>query len=389
MIQREISELRRHMTPERTNMTHIYGCYVNGEKQIISSYEQSLAVMEKNDVEKYIELMKKALSGKIGRTLNNLEFTSQQVIDGEEHKLLMALRETKMEDAQLRETLCRKIIEVLSLNDQSNYLILLAYDVYDIPFKGSDRQTQMDNSDETFRYILCAVCPVKSRKAELGYDTGENQFHLDQSVPVVGAPELGFLFPAFDDRHTNIYNALFYSRDTAMMHREFIDAVFKTKSPMAPGEQKEAFTDAITEALEGECRFDVVRSVHQQIRDRMEEYKQAKVPEPLELSSDDVAEILRQSGVEEERVDSFREKCGEQFGEDAGLDPGNIIESRKFEIVTPVVKVSVVPEYTQQVKTKIVDGRMCLVIPVDGGVEVNGVPVYTENRAVEAGDALD
>ena len=122
---------------------------------------------------------------------------------------------------------------------------------------------------------------------------------------------------------------------------------------------------------------------------RMEEYKQAKVPEPLELSSDDVAEILRQSGVEEERVDSFREKCGEQFGEDAGLDPGNIIESRKFEIVTPVVKVSVVPEYTQQVKTKIVDGRMCLVIPVDGGVEVNGVPVYTENRAVEAGDALD
>ena len=379
MIQREISELRRHMTPERTNMTHIYGCYVNGEKQIISSYEQSLAVMEKNDVEKYIELMKKALSGKIGRTLNNLEFTSQQVIDGEEHKLLMALRET----------LCRKIIEVLSLNDQSNYLILLAYDVYDVPFKGSDRQTQMDNSDETFRYILCAVCPVKSRKAELGYDTGENQFHLDQSVPVVGAPELGFLFPAFDDRHTNIYNALFYSRDTAMMHREFIDAVFKTKSPMAPGEQKEAFTDAITEALEGECRFDVVRSVHQQIRDRMEEYKQAKVPEPLELSSDDVAEILRQSGVEEERVDSFREKCGEQFGEDAGLDPGNIIESRKFEIVTPVVKVSVVPEYTQQVKTKMVDGRMCLVIPVDGGVEVNGVPVYTENRAVEAGDALD
>ena len=148
MNQREISELRRHLTPERTNITRIYGCYVNGEKQIISSFEQSLAVMEKNDTEKYIELMKKALSGKIGRTLNDLEFTSQQVIDGEEHKLLMALRETKLEDPQLREALCRKIIEVLSLKDQSNYLILLAYDVYDVPFRGSDRQTQMDNSDE-------------------------------------------------------------------------------------------------------------------------------------------------------------------------------------------------------------------------------------------------
>ena len=102
MNQREISELRRHLTPERTNITRIYGCYVNGEKQIISSFEQSLAVMEKNDTEKYIELMKKALSGKIGRTLNDLEFTSQQVIDGEEHKLLMALRETRLEDPQLR-----------------------------------------------------------------------------------------------------------------------------------------------------------------------------------------------------------------------------------------------------------------------------------------------
>ena len=220
MNQREISELRRHLTPERTNITRIYGCYVNGEKQIISSFEQSLAVMEKNDTEKYIELMKKALSGKIGRTLNDLEFTSQQVIDGEEHKLLMALRETKLEDPQLREALCRKIIEVLSLKDQSNYLILLAYDVYDVPFRGSDRQTQMDNSDETFRFILCAICPVKSRKAELGYDTGEEQFRLDESVPVVGAPELGFLFPAFDDRHTNIYNALLYCKDTSMMHRE-------------------------------------------------------------------------------------------------------------------------------------------------------------------------
>lgn len=386
MNQREISELRRHLTPERTNITHIYGCYVNGDKQIISTFDQSMAVMEKNDAEKYMEILKKALSGRHGRTLNDIEFLSQQVIDGEEHKLLMSLRETKMEDPALRENLCRKIIEVLSLGDQSNYLILLAYDVYDVPFKGKDRQTQMDNSDETFRFILCAICPVKSRKAELGYDTGENQFHLGQAVPVVGAPELGFLFPAFDDRHTNIYNALFYSRNTDMMYREFIDAVFRTRSPMAPGEQKEAFNDAMTEALEGQCRFDVVRSVHQQIRDRMEEYKQAKVPEPLELSAEDVAEILRDSGVEEDRVSSFREKCGEQFGEDASLDPGNIIDSRKFEIVTPMVKVSVVPEYTQQVKTKEVDGRMCLVIPVDGGVEVNGVPVHTENRRTETAE---
>lgn len=378
MIQREVNELRRHLTPDRTNITHIYSCYVNGEKQIISTAEQSLAVMDKEDVEKYMDLLKKTLSGRPGRNLSDIEFSTRQVIDGEEHKLLMALRDSQMKDESLRRQLCQKIIDVLSLNDQSNYLILLAYDVYDVPFKGKDNQKQMDNSEETFRFILCAICPVKSRKAELGYDTGEDRFRMDRSVPVVGAPELGFLFPAFDDRHPNIYNALFYSKNTAVMHREVIESVFRTpRSPMAPGEQKEAFSDAITQSLEDNCDFDVIRSVHRQICDRIEAHRLARDPAPLEISAEDVADILRDSGVGEEKVKSFRERCGEQFGEDTPLVPGNIIESRKFEIVTPAVRVTVSPEYTQTIRTKIVDGRTCLVIPADGGVEINGVPVHT------------
>ena len=378
MNQKEINEIRRRLTPDRTNISHIYGYYVNGEKQVISTSELSLAVMEKNDVEKYMDLLKKSLSGRIGKNLADIEFTSQQVIDGEEHKLLMDLRECRLEDAELRRKLCQKIIDVLSLEDQSNYLILLAYDVYDVPFKGKDNITQSDHSEEVFRYILCGICPVKSKKAELGYDTGENAFRMSEAVPVVGSPELGFLFPAFDDRRANIYNAVFYSKNTSVMHREVIESVFHTASPMAPGEQKNAFSDAITQSLEGECSFNVVQSVHQQICERIELHKQLKEPDPLELSAGDLAGILRDSGVDEEKIQSFRKKCEEQFGDAAGLNPNNIIESRKFEVVTPSVKITVAPEYSHMIRTKMVDGKQCLVIPVDGGVEINGVGVHTK-----------
>lgn len=380
MNQKEINEIRRRLTPERTNITHIYGCYVNGEKQVISTSELSLAVMEKNDIEKYMDLLKKSLSGRIGRNLSDIEFTSQQVIDGEEHKLLMDLRECKLEDAALREQLCRKIIDVLTLEDQSNYLILLAYDVYDVPYKGKDNIKQSDHSEEIFRYILCGICPVKSRKAELGYDTGENAFHLGEAIPVVGSPELGFMFPAFDDRRANIYNALFYSKNTSFMRKEVVESLFHTNVPMAPGEQKNAFSDAFTQSLEKECRFDVVQSVHQQICERIELHKQTKDPDPLELSAGEVAGILRESGVEEDRIEKFRTKCEEQFGDAAALDPNNIIESKKFEVVTPSVKITVSPEFSHMIRTKVVDGKQCLVIPVDGGIEVNGVGVYVQKE---------
>ena len=35
---KEISEIRRHIRRDRSNMTAVYGCYVNENKEIISLY---------------------------------------------------------------------------------------------------------------------------------------------------------------------------------------------------------------------------------------------------------------------------------------------------------------------------------------------------------------
>ena len=295
-------------------------------------------------------------------------------MDSEEHKLLSQLRSTGLKDGQVRRAFYEKVIASLDMED-SNYLILLAHDAYDVPYRGKDGEDQADASDTVFTYIVCAICPVKDGKLELGYFSGENEFHSNVAKQIVGAPELGFLFPAFDDRSANIYNALFYSRKADELHQEFIDAVFHTEPPMSAAEQREAFQSALSEALEEDCSMEVVQAVHEQLREKIEQHKESKDPEPLKVTAQDVGSILQDCGVPEERVAAFREKCDEQFGGSAALAPANLIDSKRFEVKTEQVTISVDPEYSYQVETRVIDGKRYILIPADEGVEVNGMAV--------------
>ena len=379
MNQRELSELRRRFRADRSAISRIYGCYVNSSKEVISYIDASLGVMPQEEAEKYLGLLKKALSGTLGRNLIDIEFSTQQVRNSDEHRLLSALRDSGLKDGAVRQTFYQKVIESLDM-DGSNYLILLAHDIYDVPYRGKDDETQADASDQVFSYIVCCVCPVKDSKVELGYFPGENEFHNYATGQIVAAPELGFLFPAFDDRAANIYNALFYSHKTDVLHQEFIDAVFHTEPPLSAGEQREAFETALSEALEDDCSMEVVQSVHEQLTQRIEQHKASKDPEPLALTAREVGGILSECGVAEERVDAFCQKCGEQFGDGAALSPGNLIDSKRFEIKTSHATITVDPEYSCFVETRIINGKKYILIPADEGTQINGLHVSFSSK---------
>ena len=232
MNQREIGELRRRLKPEKNAITKIYGCYVNSNKQVISYLDGSLGLMPQDEAEKYLTLLRRTLTGQLQKNLIDIVFSTRQVADSEEHRLLSALRQTELKDEQVRRQFYDQVIQALDM-DERNYLILLAHDTYDVPYRGRDDQDQADASDQVFSYILCAICPVKDSKAELGYFPGENEFHSRSAGQVVAPPELGFLFPAFDNRAANLYNALYYTKQTDLIHQEFIDAIFRTEPPMS------------------------------------------------------------------------------------------------------------------------------------------------------------
>ena len=371
MNQKELSELKRRFRPDKSAIHRIYGCFVNGNQEIVSYLDESMGRMPEEESAQYLGFLKKALSGTLGKQLIDIVFSTQQVADSQEHKLLSALRDSQLKDAQARETFYRKIIDALELD--GNYLILLAHDAYDVPRRGKDDQLQED-SDTVFSYLVCCVCPVKDSKVELGYFPGENEFHSRSAGQVVAPPELGFLFPAFDNRSANLYNALYYTRQTDLIHQEFIDALFRTEPPMSADEQKETFHTALAESLDGACSMEVVRAVHQQLRDKLLQHKEERDPEAPSISPKEVDAILHNCGVEEEKVQAFHKSCAAQFGEGVPLNPANLINSGRFEIKTENATILIDPDYSYLVETRSINGRTYLLLPADG-MEVNGLAV--------------
>ena len=269
------------------------------------------------------------------------------------------------------------VIQNLELGEDS-YLILLAQESYDVPFRTRNDEVLDDSSDTVYSYLLCAVCPMREGKPGLGYVPNENALHVKTAGRLASPPEVGFLWPAFDDRAPNLYNALYYVRKPELLHGEFISGVFGTEPPLSAPEQREAFETALTDALGAECSMELVQAVHEQLRERIELHKESKDPEPLTVTARDVGGMLRECGIEEERVSAFQDYCGQRLGQEAAVDPANLIDSRRFQIKAGEITITVKPELSGQVESRVLEGRTYLLIPAGDGVEVNGLPVELE-----------
>lgn len=376
MNEKEVAEIRRRFRPDKNSISALRGCCVNENGEIVSEFEQSLLSSPQEEVENILATLKRTLSGGLGKNLIDLEFETQQVVDSEEHRLLMALRDSALKDEEVLHAFYQKVASSLKLGE--NYLILLVHDTYDIPYRGGDGERFDDASNEVYSYILCSICPVKMSKPSLSYYMTEQKFHNRRIDWLVSRPELGFLFPAFDDRSTNIYNALYYSRNTAESHAEFVDTVFHCPLPMPAKVQQETFQSVLEESLGDACSYDVAESVHSQIKTMIEEHKESKDEEPLVISRQTVKRVLSASGVPDEKLDSFTEKYDAAFGKDAAISPKNIIDDKKFEVSTPEVTIQVHDDRRDLVETRVIDGVKCIVVRVEGGVTVNGIAVHIE-----------
>lgn len=380
MNQRELNELRRRFKPDRTAISKVYGCYVSSSRQIISYVDAPLGLLSQEEQEMYLNLLKKSLSGALGRNLIDIEFSTRQVADSDEHRLLMSLRDSELQDLEARQAFYQKAVESLHL--EGSYLLLLAHDTYDVPTKAKDGAA-LEDGEIVFSYLLCAVCPVKEGKPGLGYYAGDNEFHCF-APQTVAVPECGFLFPAFDDRAANLYNALFYCRKPDALPQEFIESVFHTDIPMAAEQQKETFRESLAEALGQSCSMDVVQVVYSQLDGMLTEHKESGREEPLTVTAKDLAHILQGCEVPEENIQAFQSLCDEKFGEGVALNPANLIDPGKVEIKTPQVSLTVEADYSPLVQTRVIDGQKYLLIPAGEGVEFNGLAVKIPGEMEEA-----
>ena len=372
MNDKELREVRKRFRPDQNNISHIRGCFVNEKKEIITEFNESLALCPQEETESLLAIMKKTFSGSLGTNLIDLKFRTEQVRESDEHALLMALKRSELSDDDAVHELFFRIKENVTLG--GNYVILLAFDKYDYFEYGKDGEKNED-SFGVYNYFVCSICPIKHMKSAVSFHAYDNTFHTLSSDSLIGAPELGFIFPAFEDRQENIYGSLYYTHDITKNHTDFVKRIFDLELPMPAAVQKETFDECLSETMSGGCNFELLCSVQEQISEIIEEHKEEKSVEPLRVSKNEIKNTLKYCGIEEEKLEEFDKLYDEQFGEKTEVAPQNIVDVKKLEVKMPDVTIKVNPKRRDLVSTQIINGAKYILIKADENVSVNGIDI--------------
>jgi hypothetical protein len=424
MNKKEILELKRRFKKESATFTRLCGCYVDGNRNKICKFGNTFLNLEEDEFYKYLEIANKSLSGALGNNLLELHFPIEEEAVGGRQQILMALRDTKLEDEALLDTYYDLVID--TYDHAGNYLILLYHDVYDVMTRTKDN-INLDESEEAFAYLICAICPVDLSKPGLGYREDEQRIGARVRDWVVGAPDTAFLFPAFNDRSTDIHSTLFYTKNTKEPHSEFMTNGLGCGVERTATEQKMAFHSIVRNVLgpDDEETDEILLDIQQNLSDMVNEYAEThdEDDDPFVLDREVIDKVLSDSKIDESKAERIGKSVEEAFGEklpvaehviDSKALAANEIRVEKMALEDQVgdltlqlnakddelkerttqliekqeeidnyiaetktydVVLRVKPEKAAQIKSQIINGEKCLVIPMkeDEHATINGV----------------
>lgn len=379
MTKKELNEIKSQYTLEDCGILRLCGCYVDGERNKITQFNENFLNLPEEEKHKYFDIFKKTLSGTPGKNLVDMKFNVDAYADEGARTFLINLRDSGLKDDRLLDEFYDRIINNYSY--VGNYLILLINQMYDIPAVTTDNIEMEDASDEVYSYILCSICHVNLSKPGLGYDEEDNNFHDKKQNHMVDVPDVGFLFPAFNKRSADEDMTLFYTKDVSEFEDGLIDCLLDCAVPLPAKQQKETFTSLVSEALGEEADLEVVKNIHENLEQIIEEKKQES-PAPVMLDKTEMKDLLEKSGVKEERLENFEEHFEMAAGEHGKLVASNVSSGKKFEVKTPDVVIKINSDKTDIVSTQVIDGRQCLVIQIDERLEVNGISVNPDTGEV-------
>ncbi len=385
MTPKDLSEIKRRLDPNKRYPHHICGCYVNHDGEVLATFRKDVSMLSQAEAERYMALFRKALSGTQGQNLLPVSLAGSLSEGNPCFDNLYALRNTRLRDDEPVQQLFGAVMAWLQEEaaDQpqtmdadklaSSTLILLLDDAFDVYHRRRDGEEDRDRSDTMFTYVLCCVCPVRPRKPELAYRDGD--FAVTADDRIVAPPELGFLYPAREQGGSDIYTAVYYTKNIADLHEGFAEHVFGSVPAMPASEERDTLRMMLQETLAEECSMDVMQQVHDKVSDLIREQKEDKQADPLTMDAAGIAQILDDCGVSREKTEAFAEEYRETFGHAAEVAAVNLVSPREFKVQTPSVSIKVDPAHKDLISTRVIDGQRCIVILADGAVEVNGVNI--------------
>ncbi len=376
MDKKAIAEIRKLMTMNNCRIDKIRGCYADENREIVTELKETFLALEESTVEKYCEIFRQTLGGKLGKNLFNLEFPLAEEEAGGKQDLLYRVQKSGLNDSTLVRAFFDRVIETAKFPDK--YLILLAHGIYDIPGRTSDGIDMDDASDYVYDFILCSICPVILLKEGLCYDSEKMCFLDRRSDWAVQRPDAGFLFPAFNDRGSDIHQLLYFARRPDEMHPELSDDLLGCPMPLPEEDQRGVFKNVVEATLGRDCDFENVKNIHEAICQLVEQEKDSG--EPTQIEKVQLRRILYENGAPEESLETFDAAFDDAVGEGGALMAENAADTKKLEIKTPSLRITVKAEMADMIKTRFIDGIEYLTIPVADDIEVNGIRILQSRR---------
>ena len=375
MDKKAINEIRKLIKPDSC-IDRIRACYVNEEGEVIREIHDSLAAMEKESMEKYCEILRGAMSGKLGRNLFNMEFPLEEESEGGRQQLLYRLAQSELKNDELLTLFFNIIVE--NFRCETKYLILLMHGMYDIPAKGKDNADMEDASDYVYSFLVCCICPVILMKEGLCYDEEACTFLDRRTDWAVQKPVSGFLFPAYNDRQPDIHSLLYYCRKEEERHEEISGDLLGCVLPIPESDQKELFKSMVEQTLGRNCDFENVKAINDAVTQIIEQNKDSG--EPVTIEKEQMRRLLSENGADQSVLSDFDDAYDEAVGEGAALMAENLVETSRLEVRSPSLKISVKADMTDMLKTKVIDGMEYLLIPVVDELEVNGIRILQTRK---------
>ena len=373
MDKKGINEVRKLFSKDDCRIDRMCGCYVNEKKEHIADIAGLLSVLPDEEQFKYCDIFRKALSGKVGKTLHNVEIPLSEEKEGGRQPELYRLLKSGLKDPELVERFFDRVINCYKAGSDK-YLILLVHGVYDIPGRGADGIFMEDASLDVYEFLQLSICPVTLLRDGLCYDADEKSFVNRTEDWGVQKPDTGFLYPAFNDRNADIHAALWYARNEENRHEELSEELLGCPLPRARSEEQNVFREVIEIALGEDCDYENVKNVNEAVNRLVEEGKDE--PEPVEITKGSLRAILYDNGADDEAVARLDKAYDELAGEDeAPILAENIAEPKKIRIRSDSISLDVDAESAELVETRVIDGMEYFLIPVTDNVTVNGIRI--------------
>lgn len=329
MKKKDILELKKRFKKNDCTFTKICGCYVNGEKNIIFNFRETFLNLDEDEYFKYLEITKKVLSGTIGNNILELNFPLNENLENEKQISLIQLKKSQLKNDALLQDFYKSIID--SYDYTGNFLILVFHDAYDVITKTTDN-SKIDESEEVYEYILCAICPVSLSNPGLRYFEEENKIKARIRDWVVDAPTLGFVFPAFINRGSDVNSVMYYTKNAKDPHPELMEKALGCSSRQTATIQKETFQTIIkdyinTDEKKAEKTFIEIQENLNTMIDEYNAIYDDTDGQPITLTQKDIQNLLIESGVPEEATTKIEKSYVENFGVHLPLAE-NLIDSK-------------------------------------------------------------